>query len=278
MESKIISTITTILKSKAVQDYIAAAESIHPGEGYPFVNYFGVNYRGDEVLNVKIYFSFFRRLKEEDIKKLIPNTEVFLKHYDKWLDAKTHDMQHTGCTFALKVTADLKPTYYFHYRLPGAAGKLPKNISLNQLEQNEHNNTISYEFNDDKVLEKNYYLLFDKTTVKNCLEKYKIDFLIKQNYLPDLIEYTETEKWDKIILAIADKDMQKKYMNSLPEKNMNQVINYFCNKYQLMTASSSIYNDLKTRAVYFLDDMPSVYLTNSNTIFRLKNTLFKGIL
>lgn len=272
----IIKQIEKITKNENLQAYIDNALSINFGNDYPYLSYFGINYNENGLLNFKVYFAFFRRLEKNEINVLLPDVRDFYLHYNDWEDSKLFDLKHTGCSFALKINTNEQITNYFHFRTNQLISDLPKKITLTNDELNLNQQTYCCEYNDSGTFNKNYSLIFDRKNIKTLLDRFKINFFDQSNYLPYLIEYTETEKWDKIILAIDDLKNHNKFKNEILDENIKEVIDYFSEKYGLMSASPGFYSDGKTRSIYFVEKNPKIYLQSTNTIQKLRNTFFSG--
>jgi hypothetical protein len=274
--NNIISQINKCVLHPTVMKYIDLAYSIEREDDDPFLSYFGINYKNDEVINFKIYFEFHNILSENDIEKLLPDTRLFLKYYKEAhiRMGKVHDPDHTGVTFAIKVTPEGKVTYYFHYGLPGKAQRFPKRIKLNADEESRMNNILSCEYVNGEPFRKYYNVIWDKDTTAYLLKKFGAESAANFTSF-DHIEYTETDKFDKIMIGILDPKEQKEYMNTLPDCKMKNLIELLSLKYGLMTGSCSIYDDQATRAVYFALEREKIFYTSIDTITALKNTVFK---
>lgn len=272
----IIYQLNKLILHPKVKEYVDLAYSITREEDDPFLSYFGINYRNNEIINFKVYFEFHNILSNEEISKLLPDTQLFLEHYEKAhiRMGKIHDSDHTGVTFAIKITPQGKITHYFHYGLPGRVQRLPQRIILNSDEESRMNNIISCEYSGGEQFMKHYNVVWDKDTTNYLLKKFEAESAAN---FPSFghIEYTETDKFDKIMIGILDPKEQKKYMETLPDCEMKKFIKELCSRYGLMTGSCSIYDDQVTRGVYFALERKKLFYTSIDTIAALKNMLFK---
>jgi len=275
-EENIIKQINELALHPKIKEYINNAYSIQREDDDPFLTYFGINYRNDEILNFKVYFEFHNKLSNEDLSKLLPNTDDLLEHYDKAGLGKIHDTHHMGVTFAIKITPQKKTTHYFHCIIPGKAGRLPEKIKLHDEEVNHMNNIVSREYTDNEVFIKNYNIVWTKKNLEKLVKRFNISNNIFKLKSFEHIEYTETDKFDKIILGIKDPKDHEKYVRSLPPSGMKSVINHICNKYNLMTASAAIYEDGETRAIYFVHKKDKIFYTTNDTITELRTSLFES--
>ncbi|MBI3520956.1 MAG: hypothetical protein HY062_16575 [Bacteroidetes bacterium] len=273
MKSEILDKLKELYSHPVLRNYISNAIKIQ-GDSKDYLSYFGINYNKGKLLNLKIYFTFFRKLTSDEVHQLIPDSTDFYKDYDKLLFDAEHTLSNTGCTFALKIDVNGNITYYYHYRLPGKAVKLPLKISLTEQEIEANNNTRCMEYSGEEVFPKDYYLLFSASNITKLLDRFKISFFKDHNLLPDVIEYTETSKWDKIIIGIDSPPIQEKFVKYISDKDMLDVIEFLCDKKQLMTASCSVYENSDTKAVYFCEKKDKVFLSNNNTIVTYQHDLF----
>jgi hypothetical protein len=273
----IVYNINELICHPKIQEYIDLAYSIKRENDDPFLSYFGINYNGDEVVNFKVYFEFHNLLSKNDISKLLPDTDLFMEHYPKLYSrlGKIQDKNHSWVTFAIKITPEGKITYYFHFAIPeGKALRLPSKIKLTSEEEGFMNNIVSCEYTGSKKFIKHYYVIWNKETLKHLVNRFDVRGLEKFKSFSH-IEYTETEKFDKVMIGIRDPKEQTLYMDGLPEGKMKKFINYLCKRYDLMTGSCSVYDDGKTRGVYFALQNDKIFYTSIDTIESLRDTIFK---
>lgn len=274
MQQKITSELNKLILNKNIQKYIELAYSVKQN-GYPFMSYFGFNYRDNELLNFKVYFRFHNPLSSEEVLKLLPDNSHFLLHYDKAGIGKINDVYHTGVTFALKINTQGIITHYFHYLIYDYKNEIPIHYPQKYLlkpgDDKMFQKINSVEYAQTKQLNKRYYTITDKIGVSELLKRFDI-----KHHFTSLkhLEYTETEKFDKIILGIFSQEEQCSYMDSLPESCIKNMIKLLCEKYNLMTCSPAIYDDLRTRAIYFTLQDDTHFFSNKDTISHLKETLF----
>lgn len=86
-------------------------------DGYPDMNYIGLNFKGGRVSSLKFYFAFYRKLDRRNIAHFLPHTDDFMRYYQFWDASKVRSAAHTGCAFTVKFDADRTPMRGFHYRL-----------------------------------------------------------------------------------------------------------------------------------------------------------------
>jgi hypothetical protein len=258
----------------SISEYIDLAYSVPRESDDPFLSYFGFNYREGKILNFKVYFEFHNLIEEKFIAKLLPETSLFLRHYPKDRLGKVHDENHTGVTFALKIDSDFNLTRYFHFLKNGKAVQLPLRLELTEKELNHLNNIISCEYSNKGEFPKHYFVIWDKDNMQKLLERFQVRIPEEITSLSH-IEYTETEKFDKILLGIKNMDEQRSFIDKMPEDGIKELILSICKKYQLMTGSCGIYDDMKTKAIYFVNEKEQLYFTTNDTIATLKDSIFK---
>ncbi len=271
---KMLSQMELLISEHSVQQFIDNALSVPFGQGYPYLSYFGLNYDNDQLINIKIYFAFFRRLLPSEVGLLLPDSTGFYKNYLNWEESQKFDMEHMGCSFSIKMGMDMKPVYYYHFRTNQQIEMLPGKIILTDEELMRNQRTFCVEYKGTDVFNKNYFFIFDHANKKSLLKKMGVSFFENKHNLPYLLEYTETNKWDKIILAIDKVEEHETFRQEVLSHSINQLIDHLAKKYDVMSVSPGFYSDGKVRSIYFVDKNPLIYLQNTNTIARLRNTLF----
>jgi hypothetical protein len=233
------------LDSKEVREFIARALDIPAGKNYPSHNYFAFNFRDDELVNAKIYFSFFRRLNDQEVSTVLPVMSDFKKYYPLWQHEPARHINHTGCAFAIKVGADFIPTYQFHFRFPwNQKLVLPKLVTLGAEDMSSYHG-ISFEYKKQEQTEKRYYYLRNSPACLQVLKRFE------EPFRDQLIEYTETDKISKIIHWFETVSQSRQYFRDYAGPRMNQLIDDMKEKYGCVALYPGVYQDKRTRSVYF---------------------------
>lgn len=274
MTSVLFRQIEELLGLGVIQAHIDRALSISGGKGYPYLTYFGVNYKGDKLLSIKVYFTFFRRLTRREIEILLPNLSEFDLNYAKVEEEKIISVGGHGTTFAFKLSTDGRFANYFHYKTNEAMQEQPRKIALTSEDLFRNKKAYSYEYQSGEASEKRYSFIFDESTKERVLDKYGIHFFKKEDRKPYLIEYAELADREKIILAIDSTEQQLRFIKRELNIHANELINYLADKYDLMSASPGFYSDGETRAIYFVNKSDKVYLQSTDTIGKLRRSLF----
>lgn len=247
MNTSIINDLKYFYSSEALHDFMARCESIDVGKGWPSQNYFAANFKNDELNSMKFYYSFFRPLELHEIQHLLPSTKDIEPYIPYFRPSKVRSLNDTGFSFAIKLSRDLTPTYQVHFRFPYTPLlPKPKNIALSSKDLLLYQG-ISFEYTNDKVLRKNYYYSKDSSSFLKLIKDFKA---VNKG---QMLEYTETEDWRKIIHWFLSYDDINEYVNSC---NWNQYINFihFIEKsFKVRAMYPGEYLDQKTRSIYFLN-------------------------
>lgn len=234
------------LKSDEVRSFVSKALAVEPGAGMPYHNYFAFNFYNDQLHNAKIYFSFFRRLENNEVKTLLPYTQDFEQLYHLWQQEPQRHINHTGCAFAIKVGPDLKATYQFHFRFPYNNKYLsaPGHVTLSQEDLSVYQG-LSYEYTGDERVEKRYFYLRNSPAVMQVLKKFN------EPFRNQVIEYTETDKMTKIIHWFESVQQSRQYFRDYAGANMNALIDFMHEKFGCVALYPGVYENKKMRSVYF---------------------------
>lgn len=243
----------TLLNSEHIKAYRDKALSIESDMDYPHLTYIGYNYNENEILNVKLYFVFFKRLNKNEISLLLPNTTDFYENYHLWEDSKIATGEHTGSVFAIKLDNKNIPTFYFYYRTKGLLFGAPEKIELTEEEQNLYHG-VSCEYCNNLVLKKKYYTITNPQNISKILNLYNLPYLKTPEVFPSWIEYTETTMWSKILIGMNQRNKLNIVTNHIPWINQKKLINKLCADDNMMVIGHGLYENQKTRAVYLIED------------------------
>ena len=187
-----------LLESTAWLDYAKRVYQIDPC-GLPFLSYVGVNFTSEAIKNYKFYFSFFRRLSEEELAVLLPVADRgrFDEFYREWHPTTRYGTIHRGTTFAVKMENDGSLTHYYHLRVPGTPLGLPERLALGGEDLGNYHG-VCEEFTATKTSLKRYYYCRSKQTIAESLQLAGLGDLMDQLPWIDWLEYIESEGRDKM--------------------------------------------------------------------------------
>jgi hypothetical protein len=243
-------------------------------KGYPYLNYFGINFCKDNVISLKFYFPIFNDITENEAKLFLPHTKDFNKYIHYWEPSHKKSIFHTGCTFEIKFKGNEFPVKGFHFRLKPIKQSFdltgyPKNIQFNLLEK-KFGPGINFEYEKEEVLKKTYFYFSEKNRLSFFAEKFNNQFVNKI----DLVEYTESNRFTKANFWKFDtSDENLNRSNKFTNKN-KEIINYFNHKFGLTNVSDGYYEKDEVMATYFFNlDISSNSPLDSDNINTLKNIL-----
>ena len=265
--------ISELFNDSRVQSFIEAALRLSSERANPYLNYFGFNYTPEKITSVKFYVAFFHRLKEEEIKLLLPEPSDLLQYYDQWNESEKITADHTGCSFALKVSSDSSITNYFHLRMKGNGlfapyFGVPNHIRLSWSELQQYGG-VSHEYRNGESVKRLYFYLTDRITMSNAIKKCGDQFFLETDTLPNFIEYTETEKYCKLINGISDKNQLEAYLKFYSPNPMLSDITDFASRNGLMCVSPGKYEGAEVRSIYLIEANEQVYKRSSASLSRM---------
>ena len=78
-----------------VQEFVRNALELSSRKSNPVLNYFGLNYTPEKILNVKFYVAFFHRLQPEEIGLLLPDPSDLNEYYHDWQESESINNNHS---------------------------------------------------------------------------------------------------------------------------------------------------------------------------------------
>jgi len=243
---------------------------------YPNMNYFGINFKDNSIVSFKVYFHFFHPLTKEEVSNFTNNISEFFEFYAFHKPSKVRDRRNTGVAFSIKFREN-KIYKGFHYRLENSkkayelVGK-PKLIPENIFDK-DFGPGVNYEFsNDNEVFKKYYY--FNKS---DALSFFANQFNNVDINKAELLEYTESESFSKLISWRFDNRFKNTKKNNFFSELAQDLINQINEKFELVNLSEAEYKNENIKATYFfyfkdvLNDRPfednSAFYLNTLQVF-----------
>ena len=262
-----------VLSDSRVTRFVETALELSASKQNPYLNYFGFNYDSEKITTVKCYVAFFHRLKPADIVKLIPDPSDLHQYYGDWEESDAITRDHSGCTFALKVSTDLSITNYFHLRLKPRSFAtpyfgIPEHLRLSWNELLQYSG-VSCEYKNGKSFKRYYFYLTDRISMKNAIERCQDRFFIEEDSVPSFIEYTETEQWCKLIHGIDDPSQLQAYWKYYSLNPMLSDIMEFAATHRLMCVCPGKYEGSDVRSVYLVEKNDRMFRQNSASLRRM---------
>lgn len=144
----------------------------------------------------KLYCEIFRKFDKEQILIFLPTADHFQKYFKFW-DKKIH----SSLCFGIKLNRKFQPIKYFHIKFGNNKDIISEFADLkifNTIPYNNHNIGISYEYMEDKFLQKKYVYFKVKNEIQKILRQFN---LVENIDIIDHIEYTSFNKNEKIIIV-----------------------------------------------------------------------------
>lgn len=226
-------------------------------KGFPYLNYFGINFDSKGIASVKFYFAFFHRLAPESVLRFLPHSRDFDRYYHLWDESKLKTAEHTGCTFEIKFKGSLHPVLGFHYRLrPEKASYeligYPQQLPFG-VEELDTRPGINYEYAGTDVLRKQYYYLHETKHKAVIAERFGNPEIRKAH----VIEYTESDRFSKINAWRLDHTRENLNRENVFSPYAGGIIKDLQEEYGLINASDGFYEGSDVRASYYFNVKPT---------------------
>jgi hypothetical protein len=218
----------------------------------PFINYFGVNYNDDNLVSVKLYFSFFQYPSDEMFERFNVSNEDLVLIRENWMPSESYDYMHQGLTFGLKCylkDGEIKVNKYFHFRSPIKKQVKPNFIKITDVEPDNHPG-FCVEYNFTNKERKNYYYYSTKANLEVLLSEFG---LAKEEASKiSLIEYTESNIEKKINIIYNKAEDILNYLKNSKNQNIVQFNKYLFDKYGLYFFGPGLRYKSSTKAIYYV--------------------------
>lgn len=247
-----------------------AARMLDYGKNDPlFMNYFGVNFDDQNVVSVKLYFSFFKKPTYECLKNLSFTQQQYDLIDTYWVPPNKYEFMHQGLTIGLKCylkNDGCSINHYFHFRSPQLTQHEPKLIHCSA-EDNENTPGICIENHGKKQELKHYYYLSSDSAKNEIVSKLGMPMAEAKKI--NLIEYTESDIESKVNLIYdQSKDIQD-YFIHLKNPLIQELNAYIFETYQLYFYGPGVRFNSATRAIYYVSKPTYYGLHQEQTIAEL---------
>ncbi len=187
--------IAALLKELFTCEAFHILKKIPLSPGFPSQNYIGVNFNNSEVLSLKLYYSFFFPVDLELVDGYIPDSTMYKRFINYYTPQTERSIVNNGLTFSLKINNSGLLTKGYHFRFDKNISELPPIKSFQCSADDILNVGLCEEFSSRGNFLK-YYYYFNKLYNK---EKFAVRFNKPHLVGADLIEYTESDQFNKVI-------------------------------------------------------------------------------
>jgi|GEM_PF-6110077 len=221
-------------------------------KGLPYFSYFGLNFKEEEVVSIKVYFHWFSRLNRDELEKFLPFSDHILAYYPYYAQSNECDPSHTGCAFEVKFKANQDEVVGFYLRLKasdetfemlGRPESLPDWIHLKM------NPAINFEYSSKEVLLKKYYYFDEPETNRYFAKRFELPFVNRAH----LVEFAESDSFCKINTMFGNDMFDVANEVNRFGKKENELIQKLNEKFGLVNSVYGFYEGQDMKAVYFFD-------------------------
>lgn len=218
-----------------------------------FINYFGINYAANNLLSVKLYFSYLEMPSDAIFKLFGVNIEhqEIIKKY--WKPVTNYSFVHEGLTFALKCylkNEKVMINNYFGFRSASPLLGLPKFISLEQEDLFYPGYCVEY---DDltSFAEKKYFFIRSLENKNILIDKFNLSSILSEKDLVE-IEYAEHDTESKINLGVKSTDVIKKLFELDNNNFINKFNNWLFTEHKLYYYGYGLRLNSDIKAIYYV--------------------------
>ena len=186
----------SLKKEVKIIDTLLEYTTIKPFPNYPFHDYIGINFTTENITSLKFYFGFFQPITKELSDIFLNQHEELNEYLPYWMPTKERTIENTGFTFTLKLNNKFEITKGFHFRFPySKKNNFPETQQFKLISEDLMNVGINFEYKNHKTVPKYYYYFHKEHNRQKFALRYKQPFIAGS----DLIEYTESEHFNKLI-------------------------------------------------------------------------------
>jgi hypothetical protein len=239
-----------------------------------FSTFFGVNYNGDSVVSLKLYFSFFEFIPEKILEKMQFDENTNRIIYSCWSPIKKMEYSHQGLVFAVKCYTkdnEININPYLGFRSPLLSYLKPHLIQMTDLDQL---NVPGICFEKNKIFTacKNYFYLSDIKTKRAVFAQFNIDVDLAEKVAQ--IEYTEGDQLQKMNITFSDAVTTRNFIFGKPHEELDTLCRYFFETKQWYHYAPGVRKDSDTRAVYFIPKKAHYEFYKINLVAELYDLLY----
>jgi len=262
MNNSVLETIESYFSHKDLIDFLNFYDQLFINGKGNYLNYFGINFLNNNIDSVK----FYAHITEDNLTPSnLSNYFLSASEYESFLISrkKCYKFEKTN----LGTVIELKFKKNENKSVKGIFYNIDNNLSIsdkkNSLPIDVMNKKVAegvnFEYGENPIKKKYYYFL-DEHVKKYFSEVMKKPFLINAN----LIEYAETSSFSKVIATFGSKAKSVRIENKLFSEIENSLIDFLCEKYNLMTRAYGFYINSDIKSVYFFDNNSTMNPENNH--------------
>lgn len=242
-------------------------------DDFLFSSYFGVNYDDDNLVSVKLYFSFLKELPHDDVLNEYIKDHNFIKLLkEHWTSSNKITHHHQGLTLSLKCYLEgnnVTINKYSYFRAQNFLLGFPEKINLND-EDKDNMPGFCIEHHQNKSELKKYYYISSSENIKKLIQLFSVDGISINDI--SFIEYTESKNDTKVNIALNSSNSVKSYLGSSNNLKIIELSEFFYTKFKLYYFSPGIRINNAVKALYYLPEYRYHELRSVNTL----DLLFKN--
>lgn len=254
MNDSMLETIESYFSHKDLIDFLSFYDQLFINGKSNYLNYFGINFLNDNIDSIK----FYAHITEYNLTNS-NLSDYFLSpaDYNSFIIAhkKCYKFEKTnlGTVIELKFKKNenksVKGIFYnidHNLLIADKNSLLPDDVMKRKVAEG-----LNFEYGENPIKKKYYYFLdeYVKQYFSEIMEK---PFFINAN----LIEYAETSSFSKVIATFGSKAKSVRIENKLFSERENSLIDFLCEKYNLMNRAYGFYINNNIKSVYFFDTNP----------------------
>ena len=267
-----------LLSDDRIKSFMEIGIERFDDENYPFLSYIGVDFKGADLLSLKLYMHGYKKHAVSDLKPLFPKFELIEDEYSKFSETKysldaseyqnDHPLGHMGTLFKFKLTKSGDESSTFFIRPKGYDHGPMTELELPEKEGDKLiDDYYSCEQSGNRVLFKRYYPIEKPTNIRFTLDKFNFSDVPVEDV--GILEYLEYDGRMKIAMSFKENSIQKYIPESARELTDFLSENYWLNAMGLGRCKKS-----KIQSLYFMSNAKRRFFKDSLTFQSLLGESF----
>lgn len=243
---------TAILQDEEIQHYVRLF--IEEGKKTNhFSDYFGINYTQDEIVGVKLYFSYFHLPEPSFFSALGLSNETYELIKSQWVITEEYYKLHEGLTFALKINKDknvrdFQFNFYIYYRSYKIRMR-PHKMNVESYKNSKQGISIEWQ-KGKREKYRNYFYLKGESDVSMIISYFNLNKELLNKI--DEIEYTESQSGEKINMILKTTTDVYEYLKTGTNNNILTFSNYLYENYGMYVFAPGVRKDSTVKAIYYV--------------------------
>lgn len=261
-----------IINSKKTKVFLDKGIQTLYDRDFPFCSYIGINYNDTNLINVKFYFTAFKKIDFNLTKDFFPYSESIHKAYTRYKESNVYNPDNMGVGFIQKQNMDGSLLYTFGLRLNEKLNPPINHFNLLP-EDKVVDDYFAFETDSNQAYPKYYHIITNRKNIEYLLKEFELDINFNK---VNVIEYSEFGDKQKILAGMYNVADVENYLIKNSSEEFIKLHNFITQKFDFIPVSPGKYLNKDVKSIHYFDKGDPIYFRNSLALLKINELLNKS--